>query len=101
MYVVKKSFMDGKGKDGKPKIFKIGESYAGERAEEFYKRGNLVKSSELDLQDMEAVSKKLEEKKAELSALEAQLKKLREKLPAKEAASGAPAASGKEKNKDK
>lgn len=95
MYVVKKNFMDGKNKDGSPKICKKGESYKGERAEEFLAKGNLVKSSDLDLEDMAAVEKKIEEKKAELSELEAQCKKLRAKLPAKEAASGAPAPSGK------
>ena len=91
MYVVVKNFMDGKNKDGSPKILKKGDHYDGARAKEFLEKGNLKKADDINLEELAAVEKKIEAAKAELAALQAKSAKYKRSSPEQAAA-----ASGKE-----
>lgn len=96
MYVVVKGFVDGKDEKGKMRMYKKGDVYKGERAKEFLKNGNVKAQSDMDLDDLHAVEKKIAERKAELSALEAQCKTLKAKLPEGKLEAGEKKEAGKE-----
>lgn len=99
MYVVVKNFMDGKNKDGSPKILKKGDHYDGARAKEFLEKGNLKKAEDINLEELNAVEKKIEAAKAELAALQAKSAKFKRSEPAPLAAPSAKEESGKKDEK--
>lgn len=80
MYLVKQGFKHGKGEDGKPKFYKAGDEFpGGDRAKELEAAGLIASKEKIDLENLQAVEKAIDGKKAELAVLEKQAALLRSK----------------------